>query len=145
MINCRDVNITVPTAPEVGLYLDECFFTSYNKKWKEIHGDLSMKDYEREAEEFRIKHIYSHIASTEHKERVVGLWLQSLKHENYSNLSAVASSKTANLENSEVQITTNNNSSEVEIAADLNSPEVEVTADGMVLKSETAEVEVVVD
>lgn len=104
-INCRDINITVPTAPEVGLYLDECFFTSYNKKWKEIHGDLSMKDYEEAAEEFKMKHIYSHIASTEHKENVVALWLQSLNHKNYSELSAVASCKTANLENSEVQIT----------------------------------------
>ncbi|XP_074360579.1 uncharacterized protein LOC141700793 [Apium graveolens] len=51
----KDINITVPMAPEVGLYLDECFFTSYKKKWKEIHGELSMKDYEMEAEEFENK------------------------------------------------------------------------------------------
>ncbi|KAM3394610.1 hypothetical protein P3S68_003612 [Capsicum galapagoense] len=28
----RDVNINVPMAPEVGLYLDKSFFTSYNRK-----------------------------------------------------------------------------------------------------------------
>ncbi|KAJ8772527.1 hypothetical protein K2173_027704 [Erythroxylum novogranatense] len=82
----KDVNINVPTAPEVGLYLDECLFASYNKKWKDSHEELSMKDYAKEAEEFKIKHIYSHIASTEHKEGVVALWLHSLNHRNYPDL-----------------------------------------------------------
>ncbi|KAF9683199.1 hypothetical protein SADUNF_Sadunf05G0187600 [Salix dunnii] len=84
----KDVNITVPTAPEVGLYLDECFFTSYNQKWKDSHEELSMKDYEEEAEEFKMKHIYSHIAATEHKEGSVALWLHSLNHRNYPDLHA---------------------------------------------------------
>ncbi|WOG99791.1 hypothetical protein DCAR_0519147 [Daucus carota subsp. sativus] len=141
----KDVNITVPTAPEVGLFLDECFFTSYNKKWKEVHGELSMKDYEKEAEEFKMKHIYSHIALTERKDRVVGLWLQSLNHENYSELSVASSSKIANLKDSEVRRTTNDKSSELEIAADLKSPEAKVTTDALALKLKTAEVEVVVD
>ncbi|KAH8509665.1 hypothetical protein Peur_051458 [Populus x canadensis] len=84
----KNVNINVPTAPEVGLYLDECFFTSYNQKWKDSHEELSMKDYEEEAEEFKMKHIYSHIATTEHKEGSVALWLHSLNHRNYPDLRA---------------------------------------------------------
>ncbi|CAK7346084.1 unnamed protein product [Dovyalis caffra] len=82
----KDVNINVPTAPEVGLYLDECFFTSYNQKWKDSHEELSMKGYEEEAEDFKMKHIYSHIATTEHKEGSVALWLHSLNHRNYPDL-----------------------------------------------------------
>jgi tRNA pseudouridine38-40 synthase len=82
----RDVNINVPTAPEVGLFLDECFFTSYNKKWKDSHEEVSIKAYEEEAEEFKMKQIYSHIASTEHKEGAVALWLHSLNHRNYPDL-----------------------------------------------------------
>ncbi|WCJ44312.1 hypothetical protein M5689_024986 [Euphorbia peplus] len=82
----KNVNITVPTAPEVGLYLDECFFTSYNKKWKDSHEELSMKDYEEEAEDFKMKYIYSHIASTEHKEGSVAVWLHSLNYRNYPDL-----------------------------------------------------------
>ncbi|KAF8022640.1 hypothetical protein BT93_F0222 [Corymbia citriodora subsp. variegata] len=85
----KDVKINVPTAPEVGLYLDECFFTSYNNKWKDSHEELSMKDYEKEAEDFKMKYIYSHIALTEHKEGVVALWLHSLNHRNYPDLRAV--------------------------------------------------------
>ncbi|KAK4778550.1 hypothetical protein SAY86_006078 [Trapa natans] len=82
----KNVNINVPTAPEVGLYLDECFFSSYNQKWKESHEELSMEAYEEEAEEFKMKYIYSHIASTEHKEGSVALWLHSLNHRNYPDL-----------------------------------------------------------
>lgn len=76
----------MPTAPEVGLYLDECFFSSYNKKWRDSHEEVSMKAYAEEAEEFKMKHIYSHIAATEHKEGVVALWLHSLNHRNYPDL-----------------------------------------------------------
>ncbi|XP_019453360.1 PREDICTED: tRNA pseudouridine synthase A, mitochondrial-like isoform X2 [Lupinus angustifolius] len=85
----KDVNIHVPTAPEVGLYLDECFFTSYNQKWKDSHEELSMKEYAKEAEEFKMKYIYSHIASTEHKDGTVALWLHSLNHRNYPDLHVV--------------------------------------------------------
>nr|GMD10918.1 tRNA pseudouridine synthase A, mitochondrial-like [Ipomoea batatas] len=66
----KDVNINVPMAPEVGLYLDECFFSSYNKRWTD-HEELSMKAYADVAEDFKMKYIYSHIASTEHKEGVM--------------------------------------------------------------------------
>lgn len=83
------MNINVPTAPEVGLYLDECFFSSYNQKWKDSHEVVSMKAYEKEAEEFKMKYIYSHISSTEQKEGTVALWLHSLNHRNYPDLHVV--------------------------------------------------------
>ncbi|KAK3038881.1 hypothetical protein RJ639_028603 [Escallonia herrerae] len=86
----KEVNINVPTAPEVGLYLDECFFTSYNQKWKDTHEKVSMKAYEEEAEEFKMNHIYSHIAATEHKEGVVALWLHSLNNRNYPDLRVIS-------------------------------------------------------
>lgn len=82
----KSVNINVPMAPEVGLYLDECFFTSYNQKWKDTHEELSMKRYVVEAEDFKMKHIYSHIAETEHKEGAMALWLHSLNYRNYPDL-----------------------------------------------------------
>ncbi|KAG6480383.1 hypothetical protein ZIOFF_063883 [Zingiber officinale] len=46
----EDVGVKVPTAPEVGLYLDECLFTSYNKQWKDSHEPLTMDAYAEEAE-----------------------------------------------------------------------------------------------
>ncbi|XP_010266077.1 PREDICTED: tRNA pseudouridine synthase A, mitochondrial isoform X2 [Nelumbo nucifera] len=82
----KDININVPTAPEVGLYLDECLFTSYNQKWKDSHEEISMEAYKEEAEDFKIQQIYTHISFTEQKEGVVALWLHSLNHRNYPDL-----------------------------------------------------------
>ncbi|KAG8378016.1 hypothetical protein BUALT_Bualt08G0094200 [Buddleja alternifolia] len=92
----QKVNINVPMAPEVGLYLDECFFSSYNNKWKNSHEELSMKDYADEAEDFKMKHIYSHIASTEYKDGPVALWLHSLNYRNYPDLRASDNVPTSN-------------------------------------------------
>nr|XP_010905232.2 tRNA pseudouridine synthase A [Elaeis guineensis] len=89
----KEVNINVPTAPEVGLYLDECLFTSYNQKWKDSHEELSMKAYAEEAEEFKMKYIYTHIASMEHKEGAVALWLHSLNYRNYPDFHFVETNK----------------------------------------------------
>ncbi|EHA8592431.1 tRNA pseudouridine synthase A [Cocos nucifera] len=89
----KEVNINVPTAPEVGLYLDECLFTSYNQKWKDSHEELSMKAYAEEAEEFKMKYIFSHIASMEHKEGAVALWLHSLNRRNYPDFHFVETNK----------------------------------------------------
>ncbi|KAF8765422.1 hypothetical protein HU200_008567 [Digitaria exilis] len=79
----RDVRLNVPTAPEVGLYLDECMFTSYNKKWKDSHEAVSMEPYCEQAEEFKVKYIFPHIAAMEQKEGAVALWLHSLNNRNY--------------------------------------------------------------
>ncbi|GFY95816.1 pseudouridine synthase family protein [Actinidia rufa] len=91
----QDVNINVPTAPEVGLYLDECLFASYNQKWKDSHEEVSMKAYAEEAEEFKMKRIYSPMASTEHKEGAVAIWLHSLNHRNYPDLRGVSNGGTS--------------------------------------------------
>ncbi|KAK0576748.1 hypothetical protein LWI29_022692 [Acer saccharum] len=115
----KNVNINIPTAPEVGLYLDECFFASYNQKWKDTHEELSMKGYEEEAENFKMKHIYSHIASTEHKEGVVALWLHSLNHRNYPDLGYVNNPDLSAAKNPE--LSSGNNDA---AAADKNSSEV---------------------
>ncbi|KAJ7979625.1 tRNA pseudouridine synthase family protein [Quillaja saponaria] len=98
----KDVNINVPTAPEVGLYLEECFFASYNQKWKDTHEEVSMKSYEKEADDFKIRHIYPHIANTEHKDGAVALWLHSLNHRNYPDLRLVNNEDTDNRTGAEV-------------------------------------------
>ncbi|CAH2036730.1 unnamed protein product [Thlaspi arvense] len=82
----KDVRIVVPMAPEVGLYLDECFFTSYNKRFKGSHDEVSMEEYKEIAEEFKWKHVYSHIGSAEEKDGIVAIWLHSLNRRNYPDL-----------------------------------------------------------
>jgi tRNA pseudouridine38-40 synthase len=82
----KDVRIVVPMAPEVGLYLDECFFTSYNKRFKGTHDEVSMEEYKEVAEAFKWKHVYSHIGSAEEKDGIVAIWLHSLNQRNYPDL-----------------------------------------------------------
>ncbi|EFH69363.1 tRNA pseudouridine synthase family protein [Arabidopsis lyrata subsp. lyrata] len=82
----KDVRINVPMAPEVGLYLDECFFTSYNKRFKGSHEEVSMEEFKEVAEEFKWKYVYSHIGSAEEKDGAVAIWLHSLNQRNYPDL-----------------------------------------------------------
>lgn len=89
--------MNVPIAPEVGLYLDECFFSSYNKKWESSHEEVSMKAYMKEAEDFKLKYIYSHIASAERNDGVVALWLHSLNNYNHQDLRGIEGASTADV------------------------------------------------
>eukprot|EP01018_Ginkgo_biloba_P018385 Gb_06538 [translate_table: standard] len=79
----KDVHINVPTAPELGLFLDESLFPAYNQKWQATHEEVCLKGYEQQISEFKKKYIYTHIATTEVKDGVVALWLHSLNHRNY--------------------------------------------------------------
>ncbi|KAF9590582.1 hypothetical protein IFM89_035900 [Coptis chinensis] len=103
-VKFRDVRINVPTAPEVGLYLEECFFPSYNQKWKDTHEEISMEAYVEQAEDFKMKQVYSHIASMEQKEGSVAVWLHSLNLRNYPDLHFVEDNETCTIgENVQVE------------------------------------------
>lgn len=41
-------------APELGLFLDECYFDSYSKQWGHLHGALSLAPYADQAEAFKV-------------------------------------------------------------------------------------------
>ncbi|XP_058754128.1 uncharacterized protein LOC131627305 [Vicia villosa] len=145
----KEVSMTVPTAPEVGLYLDECFFTSYNQKWKDTHEEVSMKAYEKEAEEFKMKYIYSHIASTEHKEGTVGLWLHSLNHRNYADLRILDEEGVTTDKESEIEVVTgvtNDKKSEIEVVTSVaNDKKSEIEAVTGVANEKKSEIEVVTE
>ncbi|XP_057862544.2 tRNA pseudouridine synthase 1 isoform X1 [Cryptomeria japonica] len=93
----KDVRMNVPTAPELGLFLDECFFPSYNQKWQTTHEEISLKGFEQQILDFKQKYIYKHIASTEVKDGVVALWLHSLNQRNYPDF--IASKESLKLQN----------------------------------------------
>lgn len=45
-----------------------------------------MEEYKEVAEEFKWKHVYSHIGSAEEKDGAVAIWLHSLNQRNYPDL-----------------------------------------------------------
>ncbi|KAI5057095.1 hypothetical protein GOP47_0027110 [Adiantum capillus-veneris] len=84
----RDTNITIPTAPELGLFLDECMYPAYNQKWYNTHEEVSQKGHEQEINSFRHSVIYEHIAMAENKEGSMALFLHSLNDRNYADLAS---------------------------------------------------------
>jgi tRNA pseudouridine38-40 synthase len=70
-------------APELGLFLHECFYTAYNKKFSKSHEELSQKGYEEQILKFKHEVIYPHIAETEAKDGTMALWLHSLNDRHY--------------------------------------------------------------
>ncbi|MCO5610091.1 hypothetical protein L7F22_064326 [Adiantum nelumboides] len=84
----RDTNMTIPTAPELGLFLDECMYPAYNQKWYNTHEEVSQKGHEQEIIRFKHNVIYEHIAATENKEGLMALFLHSLNDRNYADLAS---------------------------------------------------------
>eukprot|EP00249_Psilotum_nudum_P021332 c28072_g1_i3 orf=532-3054(-) len=78
-----DTRVNVPTAPELGLFLDECMYPAYNQKWSSLHGEISQRGFEEEINQFKNNFIYTHIAATELKEGVMALFLHSLNDRNF--------------------------------------------------------------
>lgn len=79
----RDTKINVPMAPELGLFLEECYYSSYNKKFHTTHEDMSLNSFAKEVKEFKDEFIYSHIVSTEARDSTFAMWLHSLNDRHY--------------------------------------------------------------
>ena len=41
-------------APELGLFLDECYFESYSQQWEQLHAPLRQSDYAAEVLAFKV-------------------------------------------------------------------------------------------
>ena len=47
-------DLGTPMAPELGLFLDECYFDAYNKQWGEQHPCLRQADFSAEVDAFKV-------------------------------------------------------------------------------------------
>lgn len=79
----KDASVNVPLAPELGLFLVEAIFDSYNKRFGSIHENLNMDDYQDAVATFKRNFIYKHIAETEESEKTMAVWLRSLNERNF--------------------------------------------------------------
>ncbi|KAG6543765.1 hypothetical protein Mapa_014796 [Marchantia paleacea] len=79
----KDTKLNVPMAPELGLFLEECYYSSYNNKFQSSHEELSLKDFKYAVNEFKKSVIYPHIAATEARESVFPLWLHGMNDRHY--------------------------------------------------------------
>eukprot|EP00958_Prasinococcus_capsulatus_P022479 scaffold3166_cov399-Prasinococcus_capsulatus_cf.AAC.25 len=75
--------VNVPTAPELGLFLQECVFDSYNRKHGNVHGPLNLESFQEQADSFKRERLYTHIARKEKAEGPFAQWLKELNERNY--------------------------------------------------------------
>ena len=84
----RDTKINVPMAPELGLFLEECYYTAYNRRFQATHEEMSLNCFAAEVDEFKKEFIYPHIVSTEARDSTFAMWLHSLNDRHYPDFAA---------------------------------------------------------
>eukprot|EP00271_Cylindrocystis_brebissonii_P006772 TRINITY_DN1956_c0_g5_i1.p1 TRINITY_DN1956_c0_g5~~TRINITY_DN1956_c0_g5_i1.p1 ORF type:complete len:710 (+),score=141.78 TRINITY_DN1956_c0_g5_i1:185-2314(+) len=79
----KDRNVNVPMAPELGLFLEECFYPGYNNRFASTHDSLTINKFRDQVDEFKQTVIYPHIAGTEAKDHTLANWIYNLNDRNY--------------------------------------------------------------
>jgi tRNA pseudouridine38-40 synthase len=72
-----------PMAPDLGLFLDECYYDAYNDRWGHQNEDLRLSDWQADVEEFKKERLYPALAKRDSEENVNAIWLFGLKDSNY--------------------------------------------------------------
>ena len=75
--------LLTPMAPDLGLFLDECYFDGYNKRWAQLHERLSLEDFADEVAKFKEACIYPHIRRRDSLDFVNANWLATVNDLNY--------------------------------------------------------------
>lgn len=73
----------VPTAPGLGLVLDQVHYDRYNKRYEGTHDNLEWSETDQDVLQFKEKYIYPTIIETEIKEKSMILWLETLPKHSY--------------------------------------------------------------
>lgn len=75
--------IVVPMAPDLGLFLDKCYYDAYNKRWGDLHGCLDSDTYAEEVEKFRREKLFPSLAQRDRDDNVNSEWLQYIHEDSY--------------------------------------------------------------
>lgn len=76
---------TVPTpmAPDLGLFLDECYYDAYNKRWGDHQESLNLSDWQEEVWKFKYERLYPALAQRDAEEGVNLSWLGTLNERSF--------------------------------------------------------------
>lgn len=76
--------VNVPMAPDLGLFLDECYYDAYNDRWGDHHEALSLgARYAEEVAKFKEEQLYPLIARRDEDEHVNAVWRRAVTEANY--------------------------------------------------------------
>ncbi|CAN8067488.1 unnamed protein product [Agarophyton chilense] len=77
---CPSVKLHTPTAPALGLLLDNLVFENYNKRFKHtLEQPISSDTFEEERLKFKTQKVYRRIAEKEREERILETWVKSCR------------------------------------------------------------------
>lgn len=72
-----------PMAPDLGLFLDECYYEAYNKRWGHQSEHLHLSDWQGAVDEFKKQNLYPALAKRDTEENTNAIWLYGLKDTTY--------------------------------------------------------------
>lgn len=76
-------NVNVPTAPGIGLVLEQLHYPEYKRKYPHLNP-LTFDEYNHVIEQFRREKIHLHIVETEIRERTMCEWVDGLGAHSFS-------------------------------------------------------------
>lgn len=71
-------DLILPMAPDLGLFLDECYYDAYNDRWGGHHGLLRLSEYSETITRFKQDRLYTSLADRDENDAVNGGWLRGL-------------------------------------------------------------------
>ena len=76
-------SVATPMAPDLGLFLDECYYEAYNRRWSLQNEALQLEDWKDEVAVFKNEQLYPALARRDMEEMVNATWLKGLNDANY--------------------------------------------------------------
>merc|ERR1719473_1619021 len=76
--------VATPLAPEVGLFLRECIFDAYNRRYCDTHTAVTLDPFDEEAYAFAKEWLYTHVHEEELSHRVAENFCRSLNSRNFN-------------------------------------------------------------
>eukprot|EP00891_Asterochloris_glomerata_P000708 jgi/Astpho2/708/Aster-08421 len=78
-----DRGLPTPMAPELGLFLDESIFASYNERFGNDHEELALSRWHTEVDSFKMEHLYPPMAAIDRRECINITFVKSLNERNF--------------------------------------------------------------
>lgn len=76
-------DVATPMAPDLGLFLDECYYDAYNDRWSRQNDALRLDDWSDDVAAFKKEQLYPALARRDEVENVNAMWLRGLADSNY--------------------------------------------------------------
>lgn len=75
--------VPTPMAPDIGLFLDECYYDAYNNRWGADHEHVTLSQFDARVAKFKAELMYPHIATSDANASTNATWLRTLTNRSF--------------------------------------------------------------